>query len=63
MVLGGNLETIFHNIRFAISRGYLDIKNCSTYKNNDTHLKQPVLIRQINLKTKCIKVWKFHPVT
>ena len=34
-------------------------KKCSTYKNNDTHLKQPVLIRQMYLKTICIKVWKF----
>ena len=45
------------------SNGYLDIKNCSTYKNSDTHLKKPVLIRQIYLKTICIKVWKFHPGT
>ena len=28
-----------------------------------THLKQPVLIRQIYLKTICVKVWKFHPGT
>ena len=28
-----------------------------------TRLKQPVLIRQIYLKTICVKVWKFHPGT
>ena len=48
---------------FTKGRGYLDIKNCSTYKSNDTHLKQPVLIRQINLKAICITVCKFHPGT
>ena len=36
-------------------------KYCSTYKNYDTHLKHPVLIWQIYLKTITIKVWKFHP--
>ena len=48
---------------FTKSRGYLDIKNCSTHKNNDTHLKEPVLIRQIYIKTICVKGWKFHPGT
>ena len=53
----------FSSILFTKSRGYLDIKNCSTYKNNDTHLKQPVFIRQIYLRTICMKVWKLYPFT
>ena len=56
-----HIHTYIHT--FTKSRGYLDIKNCSTHKNNDTHLKEPVLIRQIYLKTICVKGWKFHPGT
>ena len=41
----------------------LDIKNCSTYKSNETHLKQPVLIRLIYLRAMCITACKFHPGT
>ena len=60
-----NTCTCNNNYKYTVHKkqGYLDNKNCSTYKINDTHLKQPVLIRQKYLKTICIKVWKFHPGT
>ena len=50
-------------ILFTQSRGYSDIKICSSYKINFIHLKPTVLISQICLKTICIHDWKFYLVT
>ena len=44
-VLSGFLLTIL----FTQSMGYLEIKVCSSYKNNGTHLQRTYLIRKIYL--------------
>ena len=50
-------------ILFTQSKGYLDIKICSSYKSNGTHLKLTVFHRQIYLMRICIHDWKFYPGT
>ena len=50
-------------ILFTQSKGYSDIKICSSYKNKGTHLKLTVFLRQINLMRIYIHDWKFYPVT
>ena len=50
-------------ILFTKSKGYSDIKLCSSYKNNGTRLKLTVFLRQIYLMRIFIHDWKFYPIT
>ena len=50
-------------ILFTQSKVYSYIKNCSSYKNNGTHMKLTVFLRQIYLMRISIHDWKFYPVT